>query len=214
MQQTELTLALADHDDLRMVAGVDEVGRGPLAGDVVAAAVILDPDNRIAGLKDSKKLSPAKRESLFTEIREKALAFSLGRASVEEIDTLNILHASLLAMARAVTGLVPQPVFVYVDGNRCPPWHYSSQAVVDGENKVAAIAAASIVAKVTRDRELDLLDKEYPGYGLSQHKGYATREHLDALKKLGPCRIHRKSFAPVAEALRADALGQSQVPSD
>ncbi|AMX02230.1 ribonuclease HII [Microbulbifer thermotolerans] len=182
-----------------LLAGVDEVGRGPLAGDVVAAAVILDPNKTIEGLADSKKLSEKKRELLFDEIRERALCFAVARATVEEIDRLNILHASLLAMRRAVENLRIQPEFVVVDGNRKPDWNYPCDTVVKGDGRVAAIAAASILAKVTRDREMVALDGEYPGYGLSAHKGYPTKAHLEALERLGPSPIHRQSFAPVKQ---------------
>ncbi|MCK7595675.1 ribonuclease HII [Microbulbifer sp. CAU 1566] len=184
-----------------LLAGVDEVGRGPLAGDVVAAAVILDPENPVAGLADSKKLTEKKRELLFDEIREKALAFAVTRATIEEIDQLNILHASLLAMKRAVEQLSVQPEFVLVDGNRKPNWHYACDTVVKGDDRVAAIAAASILAKVTRDREMVALDKEYPGYGLAGHKGYPTKVHMEALERLGASDIHRKSFGPVRRQL-------------
>ncbi len=182
-------------------AGTDEVGRGPLAGEVVAAAVILDPDQPISGLDDSKKLSERQRERCFQEICAKAQAYAIASATVAEIDQLNILHASLLAMQRAVTQLAVQPAFVYVDGNRCPDWHYPSQAVVKGDSRVPAIAAASILAKVTRDREMVEMDARYPGYGFARHKGYPTAQHLSALRKLGPCELHRTSFAPVAELL-------------
>lgn len=181
------------------VAGTDEVGRGPLAGDVLAAAVILDPDRRIKGLNDSKQLSEARREELYEEIQEKALCWAVARASVEEIDTLNILQASLLAMKRAVEGLSVQPDFVYVDGNRTPRWSYACEAVVQGDGRLASIAAASILAKVSRDREMCALEERYPGYGFVNHKGYPTPEHLDALRRLGPSPIHRRSFRPVAE---------------
>lgn len=180
-----------------LLAGVDEVGRGPLAGDVVAAAVILDPARPIAGLADSKKLSEKKRELLFVEIQQKALAWSVARASVEEIDRLNILQASLLAMTRAVETLTVQPEHVLVDGNRLPRWNYRAEAVVKGDDRVPAIAAASILAKVTRDRELVALDAHYPGYGLADHKGYPTAVHLAALQRLGVTPIHRRSFGPV-----------------
>lgn len=203
MRQVGLPIGLPDLQDFSGVAGVDEAGRGPLAGDVVAAAVILAPGTVIDGLNDSKKLSAAQRERLFPVIQQQAVAFAVGRASVEEIDTLNILQASLLAMTRAVLALETEPVFVYVDGNRCPPWQYPSQAVIKGDSKVAAIAAASIVAKVTRDREMDEMDRRFPGYGLKSHKGYATRAHVEALQKLGPSPIHRKTFSPVAELLEA-----------
>jgi ribonuclease HII len=184
-----------------LVAGVDEVGRGPLAGDVVTAAVILDPARPIAGLADSKQLSEARREQLYELIIERALSWAIARASVTEIDSLNILQASLLAMHRAVQALPVQPGFVYVDGNRCPRWEYAAQAVVKGDSKVACIAAASILAKVTRDREMLLLDQQYPGYGLARHKGYPSPAHLQALRQLGPSPIHRRSYRPVAELL-------------
>lgn len=188
---------VAAYDGL-LLAGVDEVGRGPLAGDVVAAAVILDPDRPIAGLDDSKKLTEKKREALYPEIRDKAFSFCIARASVAEIDELNILHASLLAMKRAVEGLAQQPEHVLVDGNRVPPWTYTAEAVVKGDSRVQAIAAASILAKVVRDREMVAFETEYPGYGFAGHKGYPTKTHLQALEKLGPTPIHRRSFGPVS----------------
>jgi len=190
--------------DLSAVAGVDEVGRGPLAGDVVAAAVILDPATPVPGLTDSKKLSERRREALFGQIREQAVAFAIARASVAEIDRLNILQASLLAMTRAVRSLAAEPALVYVDGNRCPEWPYASRAIVKGDSRIAAIAAASILAKVTRDRELVALDARYPGYGLAQHKGYPTAEHLAALRAMGPTPVHRRSFGPVAALLKRE----------
>jgi ribonuclease HII len=199
----QLALLLPGPAPGQRIAGTDEVGRGPLAGDVLAAAVILDPKRRIKGLNDSKQLSEARREVLFEEIQAKALCWSVARASVEEIDTLNILHASLLAMKRAVEALTVQPDFVYVDGNRTPRWHYACQAVVQGDGKLASVAAASILAKVTRDREMCALELHYPGYGLANHKGYPTPEHLEALQRLGPCPIHRRSFKPVALAIKA-----------
>lgn len=180
-----------------LLAGVDEVGRGPLAGDVVAAAVILDPANPIEGLDDSKKLSEKRREKLFEEIQEKALAFAVARASIAEIDELNILHASLLAMKRAAEDLEPQPEYVLVDGNRCPKWRYDCESVVKGDSRVPAIAAASILAKVTRDREMVELDSQYPGYGFAAHKGYPTKVHLEALEALGPTPFHRMSYGPL-----------------
>lgn len=183
------------------LAGVDEVGRGPLAGDVVAAAVILDPAFPITGLRDSKKLSAARREELAQVIRERALAWSVARASVAEIDELNILQASLLAMHRAVLGLQPQPGYVLVDGNRLPRWEYASEPVVKGDDRVPAIAAASILAKVQRDSELIALDEQYPGYGFASHKGYPTAAHLQALQDLGVTPQHRRSFAPVKKLL-------------
>jgi ribonuclease HII len=187
-----------------LLAGVDEVGRGPLAGDVVAAAVILDPDRPVEGLRDSKKLSARQRESVAAEIRECALAWALGRASVAEIDDINILQASLLAMERAVDALSTRPEYVLVDGNRLPRWSYASEPVVKGDDRVPAIAAASILAKVQRDEEMVALEETYPGYGLARHKGYPTAEHLAALKQLGVTPVHRKSFAPVRELLVAD----------
>lgn len=185
-----------------LCAGTDEVGRGPLAGEVVAAAVILDPARPIIGLADSKQLSEKLREYCYAQIIEQALAYAVGRATVAEIDRLNILQASLLAMHRAVEALSTQPEYVLVDGNRCPAWGYQSQAVVKGDCRVPAIAAASILAKVTRDRELTMLDAEYPGYGFARHKGYPTAQHMLALELLGPCPIHRRSFAPVARVAR------------
>lgn len=184
-----------------LLAGVDEVGRGPLAGDVVAAAVILDPARPIEGLRDSKKLSDTRRTSLAVEIREKARAWAVARASVSEIDELNILHASLLAMQRAVAALQPQPEYVAVDGNRLPRWSYPSEAVVKGDDRVPAIAAASILAKVQRDGELIALEEEYPGYGFARHKGYPTALHLEALRTLGVTPVHRRSFGPVRDLL-------------
>lgn len=186
------------------LAGVDEVGRGPLAGDVVAAAVILNPARPIIGLRDSKKLSASRREELALEIQEKALAWNVGRASVAEIDELNILQASLLAMHRAVQGLDPQPEFVLVDGNRLPQWPYAAKAVVKGDDRVPAISAASILAKVQRDSELIALEERYPGYGFAAHKGYPTRVHLQALDSLGVTPEHRRSFGPVKKILERD----------
>ena len=183
------------------LAGVDEVGRGPLAGPVVAAAVILDPDQPIHGLRDSKKLTERRREILAEEIRRKARAWSLGRAEVHEIDDINILQASLLAMQRAVAGLSLAPELVLVDGNRCPTLDYPSRAIVKGDSLVPAISAASIIAKVSRDREMVGLDAEYPGYGLARHKGYPSKAHLEALRTLGVTPIHRRSYAPVRRLL-------------
>lgn len=187
-------------------AGCDEVGRGPLAGDVVAAAVILDPLNPIAGLDDSKKLTEKKREQLFVEIQLKAKSWCIARASVAEIDDINILQASLLAMSRAVEGLHIQPEHILVDGNKLPKWNYSSEAVIKGDSRVAAISAASILAKVTRDREMVALDKVYPGYGFAGHKGYPTKVHMDALDKLGVTPIHRTSYAPVRAKIEQISL--------
>ena len=180
-----------------LLAGVDEAGRGPLAGDVLAAAVILDPAAPVAGLRDSKQLSAKRRSQLAECIRERALCWAVGRASVAEIDRLNILQAALLAMHRAVQALSPQPDYVQVDGNRLPDWNYAAEAVVKGDAKVPAIAAASILAKTQRDADMIKLDGEYPGYGFARHKGYGTPEHLAALRRLGPAPIHRRSFAPV-----------------
>lgn len=189
-----------------LYAGCDEVGRGPLAGDVVAAAVILDPENPINGLDDSKKLTEKKREQLFIEIQEKAKSWCVARASVSEIDRINILQASLLAMTRAVQGLNVQPEHVLVDGNKLPRWQYTSEAVVKGDSRVAAISAASILAKVTRDREMIALDKVYPGYGFADHKGYPTKVHMDALDRLGITPIHRTSYAPVKSKIEQIVL--------
>lgn len=183
------------------IAGVDEVGRGPLVGAVVTAAVILDPTRPIVGLADSKQLSEKRRLSLYDEIKEKALSWSLGRAEPEEIDQLNILHATMLAMQRAVAGLAIVPDFVLIDGNRCPALPMSAQAVVKGDSRVAEISAASIMAKVTRDREMVELDQRFPAYGFAQHKGYPTAFHLEKLAALGATEFHRRSFAPVKRAL-------------
>jgi ribonuclease HII len=186
-----------------LVAGVDEVGRGPLCGAVVTAAVILDPNRPIAGLNDSKKLTEARREKLYDEIREKALSWCIARAEVEEIDELNILHATMLAMQRAVEGLSITPKLAMIDGNRCPKLTMPSEAVVKGDSKVPAIAAASILAKVSRDREMAAFELQYPGYGIGGHKGYPTAVHLEALERLGPTPIHRRSFGPVRRAYEA-----------
>jgi len=181
----------------RLTAGVDEVGRGPLAGPVLAAAVILDPATRVRGLADSKRLTAARREALAEEIRAAALAWSIGRAEVAEIDSLNILRASHLAMQRAVEGLEVCPELVFVDGNLTPAFPMPAVALVGGDALMAAISAAAILAKVARDAEMTALAKRYPGYGLEQHKGYATAAHLEALADLGPTPLHRQSFAPV-----------------
>ncbi len=186
-----------------LVAGVDEVGRGPLCGAVVTAAVILDPNRPILGLNDSKKLTEARREKLYDEICEKALSWHIARAEVEEIDALNILHATMLAMQRAVEGLHITPKMAMIDGNRCPKLTMPSEAVVKGDSKVPAIAAASILAKVSRDREMAAFELIYPGYGIGGHKGYPTPVHLEALARLGPTPIHRRSFAPVRLAYEA-----------
>jgi ribonuclease HII len=188
-----------------LVAGVDEAGRGPLAGPVVAGAVILDPENPIAGLKDSKRLTAARRDLLYTEIREKALAWAVGRADVDEIDRINILQATMLAMQRAVAGLQPAAEHALIDGNRCPDLACPAQAIVKGDSRVAAISAASIMAKVTRDREMLLLDAMYPGYGLAQHKGYPSKAHIQALESLGVSPVHRCSYAPVRRIMEQQA---------
>ncbi len=185
-----------------LICGVDEVGRGPLAGAVVAAAVILDPERPIEGLADSKKLSEKRREQLSLEIREKALAWSLGRAEVEEIDRINILQASLLAMRRAVEGLSRTPGHALIDGNRVPDGlACTARAIVGGDASEPAIAAASIIAKVARDQEMVELADRFPGYGLEKHKGYPTRMHIEALQTLGVTVIHRRSFGPVRRML-------------
>ncbi len=179
------------------IAGVDEVGRGPLAGPVIAAAVILDPQRPIAGLADSKKLSASRRTRLDVEIRAAAIAYALGRAEVEEIDRINILQASLLAMQRAVAALAVAPTHALIDGNRCPELPCTAEAIVGGDSRVAAISAASIIAKVARDNEMSALDAVVPGYGFAVHKGYPTTAHIEALQRLGPSPHHRRSFAPV-----------------
>ena len=184
-----------------LLAGVDEAGRGPLAGPVVAAAVILGDLHRIKGLADSKTIAPRKRERLYDEIRARALCVSVGEASVQEIDTLNILQATLLAMRRAVEGLRLMPRYVLVDGNRLPLLTMQCAAVVKGDAKVAAISAASIVAKVERDRLCAVLHAQHPEYGFDVHKGYPTAKHLAALREHGACSVHRCSFAPVRQAL-------------
>jgi ribonuclease HII len=186
-----------------LLAGVDEAGRGPLAGDVVAAAVILDPNRPIRGITDSKKLSTRQRETLFEQICVNSMAWAVGRANVAEIESLNILHATMLAMHRAVSGLKPQPLRVLVDGNRTPVWPYPSEAIVKGDARVPAIGAASILAKVTRDRDMFAMEQHYPGYGFARHKGYPTAAHLEALFRLGPCPEHRRGFRPVAELVAA-----------
>ena len=185
-----------------LMAGVDEAGRGPLAGPVVAAAVILDELNPIAGLADSKKLTALRREKLYDEIRAKALCCSIAEASVEEIDRLNILQATMLAMRRAVEGLRLKPAKVLVDGNRLPVLDVLAEAIVKGDAKVPAISAASILAKVHRDRWCADYDREFPQYGFAGHKGYGTAVHMAALREHGACPQHRKSFAPVAEVLK------------
>lgn len=196
----------------RLLAGVDEVGRGPLIGAVVTAAVILDPDKPIAGLADSKKLTEKKRLALYDEIIEKAAAWSLGRCEATEIDRLNIYQATMLAMERAVAGLAIPPEYVLVDGNRCPKWHWPSEPVIKGDSRVAEISAASILAKVTRDREMEELEDRYPGYELGKHKGYPTPVHLEALRRLGATPEHRRSFRPVQEVI--DTVGLYKTPGE
>lgn len=188
--------------NIQYLAGVDEVGRGPLAGDVVSAAVILPSDHSIQGLADSKALSAYQRESLYSEIIDQALCYSVARATVQEIDRYNILQATLMTMRRAVKCLEVQPDYVAVDGNRLPQWEYQAEAVIKGDGRVEVISAASIIAKVVRDREMAELDILYPGYGFATNKGYGTAQHLEALQRLGPTPIHRRSFSPVKETLQ------------
>jgi len=189
----------------RLLAGVDEVGRGPLVGAVVTAAVILNPEKPIPGLADSKKLTDKRREALYEQIIERAVSWSLGRCEADEIDRLNIFQATMVAMERAVAGLHVEPEYVLVDDNRCPKWRWTSEPVVKGDSRVEAISAASIVAKVTRDREMAVLHEEFPEYGFAGHKGYPTPVHLEALGRLGATAHHRRSFRPVQEAI--DAVG-------
>ena len=191
----------------KLIAGVDEVGRGPLVGAVVAAAVILDPNKPIKGLADSKKLSETKREALAIEIKEKALSWGIGRAEAEEIDTINILQATFVAMKRAVESLSVQPDHLQIDGNRCPPdLDYSMEAIIKGDSKIAAISAASIIAKVARDAEMIALDKRYPEYGFAAHKGYPTKKHREALLQYGAISEHRRSFKPVKSVLENNVV--------
>ena len=192
-------LLMMDSGDL--IAGVDEAGRGPLAGPVVAAAVILDPDNPIEGLRDSKKLTEKRREELAPLIKERSLAWCVADASVEEIEELNILQATMLAMTRAVNGLKVHPQLVLVDGNRLPHLDYPCNAIVKGDDKVPAISAASILAKTTRDHYMVEMEARYPGYGFAQHKGYGVAAHIAAIEKLGITPIHRKTFEPIASML-------------
>jgi len=200
LQSTEFDFRPEGH-----VVGVDEVGRGPLIGDVVAAAVILDPDHPIEGLADSKALSEKKRERLYHEIKDKALAWCIASASPAEIDELNILHASMLAMQRAVEGLSLAPDYALVDGNRCPSLSCPAEPVIKGDAKVAEISAASILAKVERDRQMLELHEQHPEYGFDSHKGYPTRQHFEALERLGVLPQHRRSFRPVRERLERAA---------
>lgn len=202
VRQAELISASFDDSD-QIICGVDEAGRGPLAGPVFAAAVILDPAHPIAGLRDSKKLSEARRDKLALEIRAGALAWSIASCSEQEIDTLNILQATMLAMRRAVEGLAHIPDLALIDGNRCPPLKIRAQAIVKGDATVPAISAASILAKTARDAALHLLHQQYPEYGFDQHKGYGTALHLERLRLFGASPAHRKSYAPVRAVLDA-----------
>ena len=187
------------------ICGVDEAGRGPLVGSVVAGAVVLDPNQPIIGLRDSKKLSPARREQLYAEIMQKARAWGIGQASPSEIDTLNILQATMLAMRRAIEALSERlgewPSKALIDGNRCPILPIASEAIIKGEAKEPAISAASIIAKVTRDQQMQALHTQYPQYGFNQHMGYPTEAHMQALKQYGPCEEHRRTFAPVRDLI-------------
>ena len=184
-----------------LVAGVDEVGRGCLAGDVLAAAVILQPKRPIHGLTDSKAIKPYQRSFVYKEIIQSCVCYSIGRASVYEIDRFNILQATLLAMKRAVDSLQIKPHKVMVDGNALPKWEYESEAIIKGDSKVPEISAASIIAKVTRDEEMNVLAKKYPGYGFSKNKGYGTPQHKAAIKAKGFCDCHRKTFSPMSELI-------------
>lgn len=187
------------------ICGVDEAGRGPLVGSVVAGAVVLDPNQPIMGLRDSKKLSPARREQLYAEIMQKARAWGVGQASPGEIDTLNILQATMLAMRRAIEALSERlgewPSKALIDGNRCPILPIASEAIIKGDAKEPAISAASIIAKVTRDQQMQVLHAQYPQYGFNQHMGYPTEAHMQALKQYGPCEEHRRTFAPVRDLI-------------
>jgi len=187
------------------ICGVDEAGRGPLVGSVVAGAVVLDPNQPIIGLRDSKKLSPARREQLYAEIMQKAQAWGVGQASPSEIDTLNILQATMLAMRRAIEALSERlgewPSKALIDGNRCPILPIASEAIIKGDAKEPAISAASIIAKVTRDQQMQALHTQYPQYGFNQHMGYPTEAHMQALKQYGPCEEHRRTFAPVRDLI-------------
>ncbi|HDZ08506.1 ribonuclease HII [Pseudohongiella sp.] len=191
------------HKPGQAIAGVDEAGRGPLAGEVYAAAVILPESYHLPGLNDSKKLSARRREQLFELICEQAVSYTIVGLAASEIDRINIFQATLQAMKKAVTTLATQPDFVYVDGTHCPSWSYASEALVKGDSRLDCIAAASVLAKVTRDRVMTDLDQQYPGYGFAQHKGYPTKMHMAALQQLGPCPEHRRSYAPVARCIAA-----------
>ncbi len=201
MQSKIAFLQVKLSSDRKLIAGVDEAGRGPLAGPVIAAAVILDDNNQIEGLGDSKTLSEKTRLMLAEQIRQKSVAWAIGQVEHEEIDELNILNASMLAMQKAVQALGVLPHHVQVDGNRCPELSCSVEAIVKGDAIIRAIGAASILAKVTRDSIMIEMDERYPGYGFAKHKGYPTRQHNDALVRLGVCEIHRRSYAPVRKFL-------------
>ena len=203
--ESNLPLFVPEDTQHELMCGVDEAGRGPLAGPVFAAAVILDPAHPITGLRDSKKLSEAQRNALADEIKLKALAWSIAQCSVQEIDHLNILQASMLAMRRAVEGLSVQPTLALIDGNRCPVMPVRSEAIVKGDDKVPAISAASILAKTARDALLHALHETYPHYAFDQHKGYPTALHLERLKQHGVSPVHRRSYAPVRKLLAASA---------
>jgi ribonuclease HII len=200
VKKTNPTLSLFSYAD-EIICGVDEAGRGPLAGPVFAAAVILDPARPIRGLRDSKKLTEARREELAIKIKERALSWSIAQCCEEEIDTLNILQATMLAMRRAVEGLHLQPTLALIDGNRCPVMSVRSEAIIQGDDKVKAISAASILAKTARDHALGVLHQTYPQYGFDQHKGYPTAMHLERLTLHGVSPVHRKSYAPVRALL-------------
>jgi ribonuclease HII len=201
MTKEKSVLAEFVRPEAKLIAGVDEVGRGPLVGAVVTAAVILDPDKPISGLTDSKKLSEKKRNLLAEEIKSKALAYAIGRCEAAEIDQLNILQATMVAMQRAVAALVVTPEYILVDGNRCPSFNIPCQSVIKGDARVAEISAASILAKVERDNEMLALDQKHPQFGFASHKGYPTKAHLEAIKRHGVLPCYRKSFKPVAAIL-------------
>lgn len=201
----ETTIEQSLIDQQLLYCGVDEAGAGPLCGDVYAAAVILDPEQPIPELTDSKKLSEKKRERLFDEIRERALDYCIASATVEEIDSINILNARMLAMSRAVAGLTLPCDHALIDGNRLPELIIPADAIIKGDALVAAISAASVLAKVQRDREMIQMDEKYPGYGFAKHKGYGTKAHLEALQALGPCPIHRRTYAPVKALLKEES---------
>jgi len=209
MARQEASLPLFDHDE-QVICGVDEAGRGPLAGPVFAAAVILDPAKPISGLRDSKKLSEAQRDALASEIKERSLAWSIAQCSEQEIDTLNILQATMLAMRRAIEGLNVTPTLALIDGNRCPVVGVLTEAIVKGDDKVPAISAASILAKTARDAVLMQLHAQYPEYAFDQHKGYPTALHLERLRLHGASPVHRKSYAPVRSVIERSAAGSER----